>query len=167
MRIQHFVLAALLTMAACKTKSAEDEWRQIIASIPWLMEVLDNCETYKAAKREGDKRDIYTTALRLVRAAEVKDVRGEVESVVSIGDAKKPDEYSVQIQVRDKVRFASQSKDRPVKRGTKLFEQVAALRPGQCVVFSASSIVATSWDERGKVCTPHYYAMFSNITPCR
>lgn len=158
------VAAALL--ACSRAKSEADEIKEVVAVIPWMLNVYQGCVDYKATQRDAKKGDISNRTYGLIRRSSVKDARAIVEKVLPVGDAENPNEYMVQLTIGGKVRFTSQSGKRPVKKGTPIFEQAAKLVEGQCVIFSATDIEPMTTFQRGKVCEHRYYAQLADLKSC-
>jgi hypothetical protein len=164
--MRSLMLAVVITaVIGCEKKSTEEEWGEVIAALPWMMDVLNYCENYKAVKAQADKNDLTTMAASHVKNSEAKGVRGEIEKLL-LPTGERPDELSLQILVGNRVRFATQSHERPIKKGDKVFEQVSAMKSGQCVIVSAHDFLPIATFQQGKVCDPRYYARFSDIQPC-
>lgn len=163
MRSALVVLASLAS--ACSGFSGSDD-SHVATSMPWMLELLEHCETYRGATSDMDKGQVFRASQGILRGARVKAARGVVELSQKAGEAH-PDEYLLQVRVGSDVKVASQTEKKPITRGTHLYEQARKLRKGSCVVFSATDIEAMSPFELGKVCTPHFYAVFSELRPCR
>jgi len=164
--MRSLMLAVLIVaIASCEKKSTEEEWGEVIAVLPWMMDVLHYCENYKDVDAQADKNDLTTMAASHVKNSEAKAVRGTIEKLL-LPTEERPDELSLQILIGNRVRLATQSKERPIKKGDKVFEQVMAMKTDQCVIVSASDFVPIATFQQGKVCDPRYYARFSNIQAC-
>ena len=156
----------IVAVTGCEKKSTEEEWGEVIAALPWMMDVLNYCENYKAVKgRQADKNDLTTMAASHVKNSEAKAVRGVIEKLL-LPTPENPGELSVQILIGNRVRFASQSGERPVKNGDAVFEQLSGMKTGQCVIVSANDFVPIATFQQGKVCDPRYYARFTEIQSC-
>jgi hypothetical protein len=155
----------LAATAGCTKKSLQEEWEDVIAVLPWMMDVLNYCENYKSVKAQADKNDLTTMCASHVKNSEAKAVQGEIEKLL-LPTEEKPDEIALQILIGNRVRFATQSKERPLKKGDKVFEQVSGMKQGDCVVVSANDFVPIATFQQGQVCDPRYYARFSDIQAC-
>lgn len=163
MRTTSVVIA--LALASCTpAKSPEEEWGKAVESMPWLLKVLEACEAYKGSKSDADKRDIYVATQNMIRTVEVKDARGVVERIMP--PAGEGGSYSLQLQVANQVRFATNAKEQKITRGTPLFDQIAGLKQDQCVIFSATKVQPMAAAELGNLCSPRYLASFTSIAPC-
>ncbi len=160
-----FVVTTILAfglLAGCEKKNKEEQWKPIVDSLPWMIDVLEWCETYRTTQSVADQQDISNRVRSVLTTAEVKSVKGTVEKLMASG----PDQFALQVMVGEEVRFASQSKDRPIERGSKVFEQVAKLEQGQCVIFTAKELMPIATFQRGVVCDPRYYVRFLDVQPC-
>jgi len=152
----------LLTALGCNRASEEEVLRDLVTQAPWLMQLLQHCEAYKQSSADAARNDLANDAMRLLRTAEVREMRGEVEKLLPDG----PDSYALQVVVRDRLRFASQAQKHPIVRGDGLFETVAQLREGDCVVFSATKIEPVATFQQAKICDTRYYADFAGVHAC-
>ena len=148
-----------------KGSSREEEWAEVAKMIPWTMPMLTTCAAYENAQSDLDKNDLAKAAQNTFRTATVTSVKGMVETVAP-GGAGMTDEYVLQISVGREFRFSSQSGKRPIKRGDAIYDRVAKLAKGQCVLFSAVRLEPLSPFVRGKVCDPVFIARFTALEPC-
>lgn len=164
--MRSLMLVVLLAAAVgCEKKSMQEEWEGVIAVLPWMMDVLNYCENYKGTKAQADKNDLTTMCASHVKNSEAKGVRGEIEKLL-LPTEEKPDQISLQILIGNRVRFATQATERPIKKGDKTFEQVSTMKQGDCVIVTANDFVPIATFQQGQVCDPRYYARFSDIQPC-
>jgi len=159
-------MVVTLTSACTPAKSEEEEIKEVVAAIPWMLEVYQSCVAYKATKAEAKRGDLASATYNMIRRSNVKGARAIVDKVLPVGDAASPNEYMLQLIVGGKVKFTSQSGKRPVKKGTPSFATATKLEPGACVTFSASDIEPMSTFQRAKVCEHRYYAQLADIAPC-
>lgn len=154
------------SIACTENLTREQQWKQVIDAIPWMMQVLEYCDAFEATKSDADRADIVGLTYGVVKNVSVTAVRGSIETLLP-KNVEQPDSFSLQVLVGERVRFASQSGKRVIDKGSPVYAQVAALEEGQCVIFSADSLEPIGPFQRDRVCTPRYYARFSDVRPCK
>jgi hypothetical protein len=133
------------------------------ASLPFVAKARANCDRYKASKNEIQKSAVFTENEELLSQVSLSGVKGVLKKLsTNQGGA----ELSLHIDVGD-VEFATESLFAPIKKGTDVYKAAAELSEGQCVVFSASSLRASSITEEAKVCDTEYFAKFTAIEACK
>ncbi len=132
------------------------------ASLPFVAKVEANCSRYKAAKNEIQKSAVFTDNEELLSEVTLTDVRGVLKKLSTNQGG---GELSLHIHVGE-VEFATESLFAPIKKGTDVYKAAAELAEGQCVVFSASGLRASSITEQAKVCDPEYFAKFTAVKAC-
>lgn len=134
-----------------------------VAQLPWITTVNDNCAKYKAAPNEIKKSAIFNENETLISKAKVSNVTGKLAALRTDQGG---DELSLKIKVGE-VDFHTESLFGAIKKGSAVYNAAAEMTVGQCVVFSASSLKASSMVERSKVCDTEYFAVFTSIAPCK
>ncbi len=157
-------LCAIFSLVACnKGASDEEEWAAVAKSIPWVVQVLENCETYKGAAKDLDKARVFRMNQNMMKAASVDGVQGKI---VRLQKNDKGDEYNLQVEVGERVKFATHSKTAPIKKGTVLWDALEGLKEGACVKMWAKEIEPLSRFQLAKVCNLDYYATFTELKRC-
>ncbi|MBL8918107.1 MAG: zinc ribbon domain-containing protein [Myxococcaceae bacterium] len=136
---------------------------EVAQQLPWIATVNDNCAKYKAAPNEIKKSAIYNENEALIAKTKVTNISGKL---VALRTDQGGDELSLKIKVGD-VDFHTESLFGAIKKGSAVYNAAAEMTVGQCVVFSASSLKASSMVERSKVCDTEYFAVFTSIAPCK
>jgi hypothetical protein len=157
-------LVALAT--ACKpTKTKEEDLKEVVSQVPWLLELLEKCETYKGTKDETLHAELARQSVNLIRKSAVEDVEGRVGDTFP-PTAERPDEYYIQIKVGAQVQFTSQAGKRPIEKGGPFFDLVSQLEEGDCVIFSGTDLEPIAGFQQGKACDPRYYTRFTKLQRC-
>ncbi len=140
-----------------KKKSAESE-----ASLPFVADVRANCEAYKAAKNEIKKSEVFNANEELLGGQKLKDIKGVLKGLTTNQGGSS---LTLRIDVGD-VEFKTESLFAPVEKGTAVYKAATDMSEGQCVIFSASEIKASSITEQAKVCDTEYFAKFTSLKGC-
>jgi len=128
----------------------------------WVATVKDNCGRYKAAPNEIKKSAIFTENEALLQRSGVDEIKGKLTRL-STGQG--GDRLSLKITVGD-LEFATESLFAPIKKGSAVYNAAAEMTVGQCVMFSAKGLKASSVVEQSKVCDTEYFANFTSLKPC-
>lgn len=155
-----------LSTGACNKKSKEEQLKAVVDQLPWMVTYYENCNKYTDASADAAKTDLAQAAVDAIHTFQVKHARGKVEALLPKGPAKAPNEYSLQVLVAGKVRFASEAGKRPIKQGSPVFGAVSKLQINDCVVFSANDITPLSKFQRASACEPRFFAKFTSVAPC-
>lgn len=131
--------------------------------LPWVETVEANCAAYKAAPNQIKKSEVFNRNTALIGKTKVSNVKGELTSLTTTQGG---DELSLRVKVGE-VEFHTESLFGPIKKGSAVYKAATDLSEGQCVVFSASSLKASSLMEESMVCDPEYFAVFTSIAPCK
>jgi hypothetical protein len=133
------------------------------AALPFVAKVQNNCAKYKAGKNEIQKSAVFAENEKLLEELHLTDVKGVLKKLSTNQGGS---ELSLHIDVGD-VEFATESLFAPINKGSDVYKAAAEMSEGQCVVFSASSLRASSITEEAKVCDTEYFAKFTSLKPCK
>ncbi len=160
-----WALGAVVVIGVCtsaaknggKKKSAESE-----AALPFVADVRANCEAYKAAKNEIKKSEVFNANEELIHEQKLTNIKGVLKGLSTNQGGSS---LTLRIDVGD-VEFKTESLFAPVEKGTAVYKAATDLSEGQCVIFSASEIKASSITEQAKVCDTEYFAKFTSLKGC-
>jgi hypothetical protein len=128
----------------------------------WVATVRANCERYKAAPNEIKKSAVFNENETLLKSSGVEKVRGTLKRLSTTQGG---EQLSLVVTMGD-LEFATEALFGPIKKGSPVYNAAADLTVGQCVIFSAKGLRASSVVEESKVCDTEYYANFTAIGPC-
>jgi DNA-directed RNA polymerase subunit RPC12/RpoP len=134
-----------------------------VEQLPWISTVRANCAAYKAAPNDIKKSAIHNENQALITKTKVSNVKGKL---VGLRTDQGGAELSLKIEVGD-VEFTTESLFGPIKKGSAVYTAATDMTEGQCVVFSASKLEPSSMVEQSKVCDTEYFAVFTNVAPCK
>lgn len=166
MRFTLIAIVLSTLVAACKPeKTQEQELKEIVKQIPWMLELLEKCEMYKGSEDETVHAELARESVNLIHKSGVDNVEGKVGDTMP-PTAERPDEYYLQIKVGTYAQFTSQAEKRPIKKGGPLFDLVSQLREDDCVIFSGTDLEPIAGFQQGKSCDPRYYTKFTKLERC-
>jgi hypothetical protein len=130
--------------------------------LPWVSQVRQNCEAYRAAGNEIQKSRIFREHEALVKAQSVREVRANLSRLETNQGGSV---VFLTAEIGDDVEFATDVFS-GVRRGTPVYDQASNLQEGQCVLVSGRVVGPNSVIEENKVCDLEYFFRFSAIRPC-
>ena len=146
-----------------KPASAAPKAAPTPSDLPWVAAVKANCDAYKAAPNEIKKSAIFNANEAAVTAARIVDARGVLAQLkTNQGGADATLEIHSGDVVFRTVPFAAYA----IAKGSPIYDAAAELAVGQCVIFSADKVHATSLSEMAKVCSTEYAARITALKAC-
>lgn len=135
-----------------------------VPELPWLEQVHANCSAYKAAPNDIKRSAVFRSNQSLLGKLSVKAAYGKL---VTLATDQGGSALRLVVKADGGVRFATESIFAPIRRGSKVYKQAEDLAEGQCVIFSAQGLQASSITEQAQVCDTEYFARFTDIKRCR
>jgi hypothetical protein len=162
-----FAVFALLAFGSDKSSKSSDKddpgGKDDESGLPFIKEVKANCDKYKSAPNEIKKSAIFKANEEQLSAVSLKDVRGKLKSMrTSQGGG----ELTIRIDVGS-VEFTTESLFAAIKKGSPVYDAVTDMTEGQCVIFSAEGLKASSVVEQSQVCDTEYFAKFTSVKGCK
>ena len=159
--VGYFVLFAESSTESVNSSQSQSGTRIKVQQLKASVE--RNCVEYKAAPNEIKKSRVFRKNEAELSKVLIANEKGILKSISTDQGGSKVEIY---IEVGD-VGFTNSGIMSGAKRGSKVYNQVENLREGQCVVFSASEIEASSILEKSQVCDLDYRAKFIDVKPCQ
>jgi hypothetical protein len=159
--------AAEKEKAAAEQEKAErikSEIKALEAPLTWIKKQKELCQAYDDAPNEIKQSAIFREAMVLLYRSSVENGKGVIERIRTIQGG---GELSIEVKVGNRIELATSGLTEPIYAGSKVYQQVENLKENSCVNFSISTIRPRSLFERSKVCDLDYWAVFTNVEPCK
>lgn len=147
-----------------KAEKIKKEIKALEAPLTWIQKQKELCQTYDAALNEIKQSAIFRETIVLLHRSSVENGKGVLERIRTNQGGS---ELSIVVKVGNSIEFANSGLTEPIYAGSTVYQQVENLQENSCVNFSISKLRPSSVLERSKVCDLEYWAVFTNVEPCK
>jgi hypothetical protein len=134
--------------------------------IPFVSALAGYCRAYDGAPNQIKKSAVFREAQGVLQGERIRGVQGTLRTMSTNQGGSEVD-LTVRVSTtQGDVDFTTESLMEGIRKGSRVYNQAAEMREGECVVISADRVRSAAVFEREQVCDKDFFVRFTDVQTC-